>query len=136
MAARPRRSRAGRRDHVIRAAREGRQNGQDREPDPLAGQEPAPLTDFTLVVRGGHPLPIRTRLVGGPQHGRTDAWYTLAPEGMPAGWAFPRRVQTPEGEVLVEDVYLLRPGRVPTQGGVVLCDFHYSRPAETGGAQR
>jgi hypothetical protein len=70
------------------------------------------------------------RLVGGPQDGRTDEWYTLSPEDLPDGWVFPRRVQTPEGEVLVEDHYRMRPGQVLVCGGEVVYDFARTSPAD------
>jgi hypothetical protein len=93
---------------------------------PTTGEEPAPQADFVLVIRDGRPLPIRTRLVGGPQDGRTDTWYTLAPESLPDGWVFPRRVQTVEGEVLVGDFYRMRPGQVPAHGVEVIYDYEYT----------
>jgi hypothetical protein len=83
-----------------------------------------------LVVRDGQPLPIRTRLVDGPQDGRVDEWFTLTPEELPEGWVFHRRVHTPEGEVLVEDHSRRRPGQVAASGGEVLYDFVRTKPAD------
>jgi hypothetical protein len=52
-----------------------------------------------------------------------DEWFTLTPEGLPEGWAVPRRVQAPEGEVLVEDHYRRRAGQTVVYGGEVVYDF-------------
>jgi hypothetical protein len=59
-----------------------------------------------------------------------DAWFTLTPEELPTGWGFPRRVQTPEGEALVEDLYAIRPGQMPVSGGEVLYDYDHTRRAD------
>ncbi len=105
----------------------GRRDEQDRPPSPSPPAPPAdgtpPQSRYALVVRDGRPLPIRTRLAGGPQDGRVDEWFTLTPEGLPEGWLFPRRVQTPEGEVLVEDHYRRREGQAVVYGGEVVYDF-------------
>jgi hypothetical protein len=93
---------------------------------PVTDVDPAPHADFVLVIRDGRPLPVRTRLAGGPQDGRTDSWFTLAPEDLPAGWVFPRRVQTAEGEVLVGDFYQMRLGQVPAHGIEVVYDYEYT----------
>jgi hypothetical protein len=50
----------------------------------------------------------------------------LAPTDLPPGWVFPRRFQTPEGEVTILDHYRMRPGQVPVYGGEVLYDFDHS----------
>ena len=101
---------------------------QDRPPSPSPLTPPQadglpPQSRYALVVKDGQPLPIRTRLVGGPQDGRVDEWFTLTPEGLPEGWLVPRRVHTPEGEVLVEDHYRRRPGQAVVYGGEVVYDF-------------
>jgi hypothetical protein len=85
---------------------------------------------YVLVVWDGRPQPVRTRLVGGPQDGRVDRWYTLAPEDLPGGWAFPRTVSTPEGEAVVQDHYRLRPDQVPAYGAEVLYDYEHTTPAD------
>src|SRR5262245_61331753 len=88
-----------------------------------------PSSGYILVINDGKFQAIRTRLVGGPQDGRLDVWFTLAPEDLPEGWAVPRRAPAPEGEVLVEDLYRRRPGQVAAYGGEVLYDFDHTSPA-------
>ena len=76
-----------------------------------------------------HPPTIRSdRKRSGNRAG--DA--TLTPEELPDGWAFPRRVQTPAGEVLVEDHYRRRPGQAAAYGGKVVYDFVRAGPMDRG----
>src|SRR5262249_46389672 len=90
------------------------------------GRHPLVQSDNTFVVNQGKPQPIQTLLVGGPQDGRMDSWFTLPPEYFPEAWGFPRQVQTPEGEVQGVGVYRKGPDQVPAYGGVVLYDYDHT----------
>jgi hypothetical protein len=129
------RQQAQRRDLVLSDGDHDEPDRRDGRPSPSQPVPPAadggsPQSRYALIVRDGQPLPTRTRMVGGPQDGRVDEWFTLTPEELPDGWVFPRRVHTPEGEVLVEDLYRRRPGQAVAYGGEVVYDFAHTSPAD------